>query len=258
MWGVILMLMDEKIIEFKSQNLIEPKISAVYGIYSRDGECLWIGESENLYSRLDDHYHSSRGSTIRGCVENDESIDISIENLWEETALRTYPVSGETERKRLETRLIQELEPRYNKQSRTQHRTTPTEAQTSSESQQSPSESGMRYDVPDVFHRFVLNWNWPDPPSRGTKQAENVVGVIYRLMMMDDFSPAGFNTALQNRADEARNTNRSLGERYEDTVRDGCVRGLGFYKQDATRETASKDFLAESRKLVRTYKEEYR
>jgi hypothetical protein len=252
-------MMDDKIRDFKSQNFVKPKVSAVYGIYSRDGECLWIGESENLYSRLDDHYHSSRGSTIRGCVENDEKIDLSVDELWEKTMLKTFTVSGKSKRKRLESHLIKELEPRYNSQSGSSvNQQKSVEGRGETNRKESASRKSSRYDIPNTFRKFVLSWDWPDPPSSGTRQAENVISVVYRLMMMDEYSPEGFTTALQNRADEARNANPSLGERYEDTVRDSCVRGLGFREQDATRETATKDFLAESRKLTREYKKEYR
>lgn len=253
------LLVTDKVREFKSQNFAKPKVSAVYGIYSREGDCLWIGESENLYSRLDDHYHSSRGSTIRGCIENDEYINISVDELWEETLLKTYTVKGKSKRKQLERRLIRELNPRYNSQSGSSgNREVSVNSESGASSEGTTSQKSSRYDIPDTFRRFVLAWDWPDPPSPGTRQAENAIGVAYRLMMMDDFSPEGFTNALQNRADEARNANPSLGERYEATVRDSCVRGLGFREQDATRETATKDFLSESQKLAREYKQKYR
>lgn len=109
--------MDNRTKEFQEQTFTKPKVSAVYAIYSLDRRCLYVGESENFYSRLDDHYHSSRGSTIRGCIENDENTNISVDNLWEKTMLRTITgVSNSSKRKQLERELITELEPKYNKQ----------------------------------------------------------------------------------------------------------------------------------------------
>jgi len=116
----------------------------------------------------------------------------------------------------------------------------------------------LRYDIPDKFYTFVLDWGWPDPPRQGTKQAQNLVGVIYRLMSMDGFSTDDFTTAIQNRADEARGMKPSLGDDYEETIRANCVRDLGYNRNNKTRSTAAEDFLAESRKVVKKYKSKYR
>jgi len=251
--------MDEIIQKFKSKNLVKPKISAVYGIYTLSGECLWIGETENLYSRLDDHYHSSRGSTIRGCVENDDQFNISIDELWERTALKTISVKDTKRRKELEKRLIEELEPRYNKQHGASGGEKSSVKSASSLMESLPTDKNkLRHDIPDKFYTFVLNWDWPDPPSRGTKQAQNLVGVIYRLMSMDGFGTDDFITAIQNRADEARGMKQSLGDDYEETIRANCVRDLGYNRKNKTRSTAAEDFLAESRKVVKAYKRKYR
>jgi len=251
--------MDEIIQKFKSKKLVKPKISAVYGIYTLSGECLWIGQTENLYSQLDDHYHSSRASTIRGHVENDDGSDISIDDLWEKTALKTIVVKDTRKRNELEKRLIEELEPRYNKQRNvsTNQKDSVKSASSLMKSLQT-SEDNLRYDIPDKFQTFVLSWDWPDPPSQGTKQAQNIVGVIYRLMSMNGFTTDDFITAIQNRADEARGMKPSLGDDYEETVRANCVRDLGYNRMNKTRSTAAEDFLAESRKVVKEYKSKYR
>ena len=108
--------MSEPTENFQQQGFIKAKVSAVYAIYSRDNECLYVGETENFYSRLDDHYHSTRSSSIRGNIQDDEDTDISVDSLWEETKIKTMTGFSDTsERKQLERKLIEDLNPKYNR-----------------------------------------------------------------------------------------------------------------------------------------------
>jgi GIY-YIG catalytic domain. len=108
--------MSELSEQFQERGFTKSKVSAVYAIYSRDGDCLYVGETKNFYSRLDDHYHSSRSSSIRGNIQSDEDIDISVDSLWEQTKIKTMTgVSDDSERKELEGELIEDLDPKYNR-----------------------------------------------------------------------------------------------------------------------------------------------
>lgn len=91
--------------------------SAVYGIYdSRSSDCLYIGEAKWLISRLNDHYNTRSGSQIKAFVEDDEGIDIDASDVWERTEIKYVSGidGGKKGRKRVESALIRELEPRYN------------------------------------------------------------------------------------------------------------------------------------------------
>ncbi|MFD1642580.1 hypothetical protein [Halohasta litorea] len=102
---------------FKSKDT-EPHIwSAVYGIYdSRSGDCLYIGEAKWLISRLNDHYNTRTGSQIKAFVESDDEVDIDASNVWVRTEIKYVSgiEGGQKGRKRIESTLIQELDPRYN------------------------------------------------------------------------------------------------------------------------------------------------
>ena len=108
---------QEHVAAFRSKRP-EPHVrSAVYGIYdSHSGECLHVGEAKWLVSRLNDHSNTRSGSQIKAFVEGDETIDIDASNVWERTEV-TYVSGiegGQEGRKRVESVLIRELEPRYN------------------------------------------------------------------------------------------------------------------------------------------------
>jgi hypothetical protein len=108
---------QEHVAAFKSSRT-EPHVrSAVYGIYDgRSGECLYIGEAKWLVSRLNDHYNTRSGSQIKAFVEADESIDIDASTVWERTEVKYVSgiEGGQAGRKRVESVLIDELDPRYN------------------------------------------------------------------------------------------------------------------------------------------------
>jgi len=136
--------------------------------------------------------------------------------------------------------------------------TTITKPTKSPEHIEEDQHSSGRYDIPDTFYNHVVEWDWPNSIPPGSKQAENVVSMIYRLMAMDDFTPEAFNVAKENRADEARNEDPNLSDDYESTIRDNCIRSRGFTERNAVRQTATKDFLHEAKTLVDDYKNEYR
>lgn len=108
---------QEHVATFKSRPT-EPHVrSAVYGIYdSQSGECLYVGEAKWLVSRLNDHYNTRSGSQLKAFVEGDEAIDIDASNVWERTEVKYVGgiEGGQEGRKRVESVLIRELEPRYN------------------------------------------------------------------------------------------------------------------------------------------------
>lgn len=91
--------------------------SAVYGIYDgRSGECLYIGGAKWLISRLNDHYNTRSGSQIKAFVEEDDEIDIDARTVWKRTEIKYVSgiEGGQAGRKRVESALIRELNPRYN------------------------------------------------------------------------------------------------------------------------------------------------
>lgn len=93
--------------------------SVVYGIYdSRSGECLYIGEAKWLISRLNDHYNTRSGSQIKAFVEDDAEIGIDATNVWKRTEIKYVSgiEEGKKGRKRVESALIREENPRYNTQ----------------------------------------------------------------------------------------------------------------------------------------------
>jgi len=101
--------------------------------------------------------------------------------------------------------------------------------------------------IPPMLQEFVVNWDWPSNLKKGSTQAKNVAGVIWGMMAQESFDKDAYNWAVEHRADSSR------GEDYEWTVRDSCVRGLGFSGDGATR-----SFRNEAERLVRDYKEEHR
>lgn len=103
--------------EFKAKQTEKHVRSAVYGIYdSHSGNCLYIGEAKWLISRLNDHYNTRSGSQIKAFVEGDDGIDIDATNVWERTEVKYVSgiEGGQKGRRRIESALIRELEPRYN------------------------------------------------------------------------------------------------------------------------------------------------
>lgn len=103
--------------EFKQREPETHIWSAVYGIYdSRSGDCLYIGEAKWLVSRLNDHYNTRSGSQIKAFVEDDDEIEINAENVWDRTEINYASgiEGGKKGRKRVESALIRELNPRYN------------------------------------------------------------------------------------------------------------------------------------------------
>ena len=108
-------------------------------------------------------------------------------------------------------------------------------------------------EVPPTLHKFVLNWDWPNNLKKGSTQSKNVAGVVWGMMAQKSFDKEAYNWAVEHRADKARQEDSSRGEDYEWTVRDSCVRGLGFSGDGATR-----SFRNEAKQLISDYKEEYR
>lgn len=103
------------------------------------------------------------------------------------------------------------------------------------------------------FYKTVVNWDWPKSIKRGSTKADNVTGVIRRMMAQGSCDEEAYNWAVDHRAEEARREDDSRGDDYEWTVRDSCVRGLGF-----TGDGATKRFRKECKNLIESYQQEYR
>jgi len=108
-------------------------------------------------------------------------------------------------------------------------------------------------EMPAPFYSTVVNWDWPKSIKHGSTKADNVAGVIRRMMAQGSCDEEAYNWAIDHRAEEARREDNSRGEDYEWTVRDSCVRGLGFTGDGATRR-----FRKECKNLIETYQKEYR
>lgn len=110
---------DKRLIrEFKLKEPEASNQSVVYGIYDRKtGELLYLGETKALIRRISDHFRSRTGSNLLGLVEEDDEIDIvggKDGNIWQRTAVKYVEVSGDrTRRRRIESQLERDLEPRY-------------------------------------------------------------------------------------------------------------------------------------------------
>lgn len=99
-------------------------------------------------------------------------------------------------------------------------------------------------DGEQTFRQFVLDWDWPnDTLKEGTKQAENVVGVIRRMKDGFDFADAARRQAEEVR----RNSEKNLADNYHTTVRAQCA------KEDMGVVHGANQFSSEVDKLLREY-----
>lgn len=107
--------MRDEIEHFRSKKLRKrnPR-PAVYAIYLKaTTELLWIGKTDDLERELFEHYYYNNNETLRGCIKNDDSIDIPIDSLEAKTAYKREIESSEAKRTRIKKTLDEELNPRY-------------------------------------------------------------------------------------------------------------------------------------------------
>jgi hypothetical protein len=107
--------MENKNQDFKSKKYYKwEQIPAVYTIHVKaTRELLWIGETDDLHGDLSEHYHYSHSETLRGCIKNDDSMDIPIDSLRAETVYKREIESSEAKRREIKKTLDEERNPRY-------------------------------------------------------------------------------------------------------------------------------------------------
>lgn len=115
---IIIFNMENKNQDFKSKNYYKWKqVPAVYTIHVKENqenrELLWIGETDDLHGDLSEHYHYSHSETLRGCIKNDDSMDIPIDSLRAETVYKREIESSEAKRREIKKTLDEERNPRY-------------------------------------------------------------------------------------------------------------------------------------------------
>jgi len=96
---------------------IEPgKRQGVYAIFVKGTEnCLYVGESGNLRSRINGHYYNSKSSDLRGFIEHDPDPPVDAEELRYVTEVRimTMPGSDAAHRRTIEAKLTETCDPTY-------------------------------------------------------------------------------------------------------------------------------------------------
>lgn len=96
---------------------VEPgKRQGVYAIFVKGtDDCLYVGESGNLRSRINGHFYNSKTSDLRRLVEEDDDPPVDAEELHyvAEVRIMHMPGSDPRHRRTVEQKLTEELEPRY-------------------------------------------------------------------------------------------------------------------------------------------------
>ena len=77
--------------------------------------CLYVGESRNLRSRVNGHYYNSKPSDLRGFIEQDENPPVSADELRFVTEVRimNMPGSNASHRRTIELKLAETCNPTY-------------------------------------------------------------------------------------------------------------------------------------------------
>jgi len=96
---------------------IEPgKRQGVYAIFVKGTDnCLYVGESGNLRSRINGHFYNSKTSDLRCMVKEDMDPPVDEDELRYVTEVRIMhmPGSDAKHRRTVEKKLTEELNPRY-------------------------------------------------------------------------------------------------------------------------------------------------
>ena len=96
---------------------IEPgQRQGVYAIFVKGTDnCLYVGESRNLRSRVNGHYYNSKPSDLRGFIEQDENPPVSADELRFVTEVRimNMPGSNASHRQTIELKLPGTCNPTY-------------------------------------------------------------------------------------------------------------------------------------------------
>jgi len=96
---------------------IEPgKRQGVYAIFVKGtDDCLYVGESGNLRSRINGHFYNSKTSDLRRLVDEDANSPVTSEELHyvSEVRIMHMPGSDPKHRRTVEKMLTEKLRPRY-------------------------------------------------------------------------------------------------------------------------------------------------
>lgn len=108
---------SEGVERFEEREKEPTKKPAVYALYLKEtGEPLYVGQTKNLYQRINDHHHPYNDGDLRKRIENDPELDIETGGgeLWEQTDIRWIRVSGgQKKRERIERAIERRIGPRY-------------------------------------------------------------------------------------------------------------------------------------------------
>lgn len=98
---------------------VEPgKMQGVYAIFVKGTDnCLYVGESGNLRSRINGHFNNSKKSDLRGYIQRDENSPVEAKEVQYVTEVRIMQMPGSeaTHRRTIESKLTNKLEPTYPK-----------------------------------------------------------------------------------------------------------------------------------------------
>lgn len=107
----------EAIERFESEETEPTKKSAVYVLYhSETQDPMYVGQTENLYQRINDHHHPYNDTDLRKRIEDDPELDIETKggDLWNQTEIRWIDVDGDRyKRERIERALEERLDPYF-------------------------------------------------------------------------------------------------------------------------------------------------
>lgn len=96
---------------------IEPgKMQGVYAIFVKGTDnCLYVGESGNLRSRINGHFYNTKSSDLRGYITSDDSPPVKADELQYVTEVRIMQMPGSDpgHRRTVEQKLANKLGPTY-------------------------------------------------------------------------------------------------------------------------------------------------
>lgn len=96
---------------------IEPgQRQGVYAIFVKGTEnCLYVGESGNLRSRINGHFYNSKPSDLRGLMEKDDNPPVGADELRYVTEVRIMDMPGSDARHRrtIEAKITETCDPTY-------------------------------------------------------------------------------------------------------------------------------------------------
>lgn len=101
---------SEEVEQFVSLDTVPPKMGGVYGIFTTEGECLYIGETTNLISRIDNHLY---GGGFVDKLKRDPDPTVDPEKVWSQTRIKFQAIEQDSIRKQVEDVLKHDLDPEY-------------------------------------------------------------------------------------------------------------------------------------------------